>query len=181
MILEQEAAKTWSHDEIVTYLNEAYDTPPEWSELIARAYGQKLGRKPVGLTASSGFQIGVRRTLPLSKEQLWAYLTSTAGIQLWIGDMPFLELKVGHKFITKDGTSGELRVVKPLEQLRMTWQRKDWERASTLQIRLLSAHPDKTTISIHQEKLEDLFVREQMKLHWEEAAAQILEQSKGDE
>lgn len=48
---------------------------------------------------------------------------------------------------------------------------------STLQIRLLSNQPDKTTISFHQENLDHPDTREQMKLHWEDALAAIREQT----
>ncbi len=63
--------------------------------------------------------------------------------------------------------SGEIRIVKPLQQLRLTWQKEGWERPSTVQIRILSKADNKTTISFHQEKLSDQYVREEMKTYWE--------------
>jgi uncharacterized protein YndB with AHSA1/START domain len=130
---------------------------------IAKQNGYKTDHRK-----DRGFQIGVRRTLPLSKEQAWAFLTSSTGLHSWLGELASLPMEPGHRYLTQDGTSGEVRVVKPLEQLRLTWQRQDWPTPSTLQIRLLPAGPDKTTISFHQEKLEDMHVREEMKLRWEE-------------
>jgi|GEM_PF-6243705 len=35
--------------------------------------------KIVGQTASVGFQVGVRRTLPITREQAWAYIVSSEG------------------------------------------------------------------------------------------------------
>ncbi|GGH22475.1 SRPBCC domain-containing protein [Paenibacillus segetis] len=132
-----------------------------------------------GQTATVGFQVGVRRTFPISQEQAWALLLSSKGLQVWLGDLPSLDLQVGHKFSSKDGIHGELRVVKPLHQLRMSWQRKGWEKPSTLQIRLYPnpSNADKTTISFHQEKLQDAWVREDMKQHWEEVVNKIMELS----
>ncbi|WP_053373157.1 SRPBCC domain-containing protein [Paenibacillus sp. FJAT-27812] len=130
----------------------------------------------LGQTASAGFQIGVRRTFPISQEQAWALLISPVGLKLCLGDISDLKLEVGHPYTTKEGIFGELRVVKPLHQLRMTWQRKTWESPSTVQIRIIPnpKSAGKTVISFHQEKLKDANERENMKRYWEEAAAKIL-------
>ncbi|UQZ85080.1 hypothetical protein SK3146_04363 [Paenibacillus konkukensis] len=130
--------------------------------------------KLVGKTKDAGFQIGVRRTLPITKEEAWERLMSPDGLKLWLGDIDELKLEKGQLYGTSDGSSGEVRVVKPQEQLRMTWQRKGWEQPSTVQIRLLSASTG-TTVSFHQEKLADSAVREEMKLRWERAIAGLSE------
>lgn len=129
--------------------------------------------KTVGQTASVGFQIGVRRTLNLTQEQAWEYLISPSGLKLWLGDLETLNLEVGQAYTANDGTSGELRVIKTYEQLRMTWQRKNWPKPSTLQIRLILGSGNRTTISFHQEKLTDLNAREEMKLRWENVLSHL--------
>ncbi|RNB82128.1 SRPBCC domain-containing protein [Brevibacillus nitrificans] len=133
--------------------------------------------KVVGLTASTGFQIGVRRTLPISPEQAWEYLTSAEGLKLWIGTVSPLSFHEGETFHSSEGISGQFRVVKPHRQLRLRWEKPEWGESSTLQIRLLSNQPDKTTISFHQEGLDNSLTREQMKLHWEGVLAAIREQT----
>ncbi|MFD0677988.1 MULTISPECIES: SRPBCC domain-containing protein [unclassified Paenibacillus] len=131
--------------------------------------------KIVGQTASAGFQIGVRRTLPISVEQAWAFLTSAEGVKLWIGDVPSLKFSVGESFTSQEGISGQFRIVKPNQQLRLRWKKVEWPQPSTLQIRLLSTKPDRTTISFHQEKLDHANTREQMKLYWEDVLDTITE------
>lgn len=37
-------------------------------------------RKLVGQTVSTGFQVGVRRTFPISPEQAWTFLISPEGM-----------------------------------------------------------------------------------------------------
>jgi uncharacterized protein YndB with AHSA1/START domain len=71
-------------------------------------------------------------------------------------------------FKSKEGISGKLSVVKFQEKLRMSWQRKEWDNPSTLQIYLASTSANKTTIAFHQEKLDDLYMRQVMKDHWEQ-------------
>lgn len=131
-------------------------------------------RKPVGQTAAAGFQVGVRRTFPITQEDAWDLLLSPKGLACWLGDLSSLDLRVGQSFQTGEGNIGELRVVKPLHQLRMRWQRKLWSKPSTLQIRLLPGQEGRTTISFHQENLEDLHMREQMKLHWETVLTELM-------
>ncbi len=167
-ILEVDCGKQCSFDQLVDYLRDVRELEEKWVPIIASMYGQRLGRKPVGQTKDVGFNIGVRRTLQLSKQEAWDYLTSLEGLKLWIGEVDSLPLKVGSLFKSKEGTSGKLSVVKFQEKLRMTWQRKQWDNPSTLQIYLASTSANKTTIAFHQEKLDDLYMRQVMKDHWEQ-------------
>ncbi len=131
-------------------------------------------QKPVGLTASVGYQIGVRRTIPVQTKHAWDFFFSPEGLSIWLGDIQHIPLQKGQSFQIKDGCSGELRVVKPGGHVRMTWKRADWEEPpSTLQVRFLTPSSDKTTISFHQEKLANASTREEMKEHWEQALAKI--------
>ncbi|TKI56780.1 SRPBCC domain-containing protein [Brevibacillus antibioticus] len=129
--------------------------------------------KIVGQTAAAGFQVGVRRTMPITPEQVWAFLTSSEGVKLWLGHVSNLTFSEGETFTSSDGISGQFRVVRPFRQFRLKWSMKEWEKPSTLQIRLLSDKPDRTTISFHQENLDHMNTREQMKLHWEEVLNEI--------
>jgi uncharacterized protein YndB with AHSA1/START domain len=131
--------------------------------------------KPVGLTKSVGFQIGVRRTLSMTPDKAWQLLLSQEGLQMWLGNLSSLPLQKGEKYWTREGVSGEIRVVKPKEQLRMTLQKENWTRPSTCQIRLIPASSGKTTISVHQENLNSAAEREEMKLHWEEVLQKFTE------
>lgn len=133
--------------------------------------------KMVGQTAATGFQIGVRRTLPISREGAWTFLTSQEGLKLWLGELPPPAFQVGEAFACAEGISGEFKVVKPFQQLRLRWNKPEWEKPSTLQIRLLAAKNGKTTISFHQENLPDAAAREQMKQQWEEALEKLKEKA----
>ncbi|TXK75940.1 SRPBCC domain-containing protein [Paenibacillus sp. N3.4] len=130
--------------------------------------------RTIGQTASVGFQIGVRRTIPLHREEIWELLISPEGRKLWLGEIAEVAFEKGHKFETQEETTGGFRVVKPPEQIRLTWQPAAWPEASTLQIRLLPAsQPFRTTISFHQEKLVNVQQREEMKKYWEEVINSI--------
>lgn len=130
--------------------------------------------KPVGLTQSTGWQIGVRRTMTVSRSRAWELLLSAEGLAVWLGDMNKLDLTVGRTYETADGSTGQIRVVRPEVQIRMTWKPAAWDEPSTIQIRLLpTKNPDRTTISFHQENLSNGLIREEMKERWERACAWI--------
>ncbi|MFD2445055.1 SRPBCC domain-containing protein [Bacillus sp. CGMCC 1.16607] len=131
----------------------------------------------VGQTASVGFQVGVRRTMPISPTQAWMFLTSPEGLKLWLGTVSFRTFKDGDNFQSNEGITGQFRVVKPLKQIRLKWQKKGWDKPSTLQIRLISDKSDRTTISFHQENLDQPDKREQMKLYWEDVLTVMREKT----
>lgn len=135
----------------------------------------------IGQTASVGFQIGVRRTFQVSAERAWSFLISPNGLKTWLGDVPSLTIRVGETFISREGTTGEFRVVKPMQQLRLRWKRPEWSAPSTLQIRLLSSAEGKTTVSFHQEKLDHPNTRELMKQLWEDVLNKMKMELKLDE
>ncbi|WP_101807683.1 SRPBCC family protein [Paenibacillus pasadenensis] len=140
-----------------------------------------MSRRTVGQTASAGYQIGVRRTLPAGSERIWSFLTSPAGLKLWLGEVPPLALQAGEAFTARNGLSGEFRVVKLGEQLRLRWQKPDWPAPSTLQIRLLPAGEGRTTVSFHQEKLDHAGTREAMKQVWENVLDEMKKELTKDE
>ncbi|RJE89626.1 SRPBCC domain-containing protein [Paenibacillus sp. 1011MAR3C5] len=166
--LQQSVDPQWSHEGIASHISEQYEASEEWSEWLAVMYGQVLGRTPVGVTKDAGVQIGVRKTVAAPKERVWDYLVSQEGLKLWIGDAPSFKLEQGEVYQSEEGIFGKLTVVKPYHKLRLTWQRPEWDNPSRLQIYVLSAKGDKTTISIHQEMLDDVYMRELMKRFWEE-------------
>jgi uncharacterized protein YndB with AHSA1/START domain len=110
--------------------------------------------KPVGLTKDAGWQVGLRRTIPISVEVIWRLITSTEGIQIWLGSGEPFELAKGVKYQLEDGTHGEVRVVSPLSHFRITRFPPDpaYLRASTIQIRVLQ-NKEKTNLVFHEEHL----------------------------
>ena len=124
--------------------------------------------KPVGLTKDTGWQVGSRRTHPISLEPAWQIVTSDRGLGVWLGEVRNLDLEVGAKYELADGTTGEVRVFKPLSHLRITYFPPDWPRASTIQVRVIPAS-QKTQISFHQEHIPGPDEREQRKRHFHSA------------
>lgn len=105
----------------------------------------KMEPEIIGQTKTVGFQVGVRRTFPISQEKAWDLITSEEGLNLWLGENTGVILQPGQKYITKTGV-GEIRIVKPLQQLRLTWQKEGWKNPSTVQVRIISKETNKVKL-----------------------------------
>ena len=128
--------------------------------------------RPTGLTQDAGWQIGVRKTLPIQHEAAWRLLTSAEGLRIWLGPVSEMDFARGATYRLEDGTTGEVRAFAPDSHLRITWQPAAWERASTIQLRVIPKG-DKTVIAFHQEHLPDAEARETRRLHFKVALVEL--------
>lgn len=124
-------------------------------------------KTPVGKTKDQGWEIGVRRTLPLSVDQAWVLLMTQPGLGYWLGHGINAHFKKGDTYKTDEGTTGDIRSFETGKLIRMRWQPRDWDFESTLQVRVNPAKKG-ATISFHHERLEDSDQREKMRAHWSE-------------
>jgi len=73
---------------------------------------------PTGLTKDAGWQIGVSRTLQIDLALAWDFLVSPTGLALWLGEVEAPLVK-GSEYRTRDGTTGEVRGLRPQARLRL--------------------------------------------------------------
>lgn len=166
-MLDNAGAASQDHKEIVRWLrDEAGVASGWWQQNVAVEYEKARGKRaPVGESSDGGFQVGVRRTVPLPAGEAWRLLLQPPGRDAWLGVVATLQLEPGFRYETDDGTSGEIRSVREGERLRLTWHPNDWSRSSTLQVHV-EDKGDRSTIGIHQERLLDASTRQVMRNHW---------------
>jgi len=128
--------------------------------------------KVIGQTKDAGFEVGVRKTFPVSVEQAWDFLFSDQGFSIWLTGVDPDKFEINQNYKTEEGTEGKPGIFKPYSRTRLTWRKKDWDNTSTLQLRVLDAK-GKATVSFHQEKLLNSKQRDEMKAHWDRVIAQI--------
>lgn len=131
-------------------------------------------KTPIGQTASQGWEMGIRRTFPLTSDQAWELLFTQPILASWLDDKADLPFQKGDTYTTKTGITISVSTVTVGKVIRMKWQRKDEPAASTLQIRVIPAK-EKTTISFHQEHLQNEADRNRMKAYWENVLDKITE------
>jgi uncharacterized protein YndB with AHSA1/START domain len=175
--LDAAGAVDWSHREIVAHLERDH---PEvgsgwWRQSITVGYEQARGKRVIGQTTYAGFQVGVQRSIAATAAQAWELIVTRP--ELWLGEVAFDFHKGEHFEVpSRDGASaasGQIRVVKPGDRLRLTWQTEGWPEPATLQLTLSETASGRTTIHAHLEKLPDPDARERMRKRWREALERI--------
>ncbi len=127
---------------------------------------------PVGKTKDAGWQIGVSITVPHPGTDVWDWLVSPEGLAVWLGRGVEFAGEKGELYETDSGTSGELRSLRPLDRIRLTWQPHDWVHDSTVQI-AVDDKGDRTRIVFHQERLADAEERNEQRRHWKAVSQQV--------
>jgi len=167
-LLDKEGANSLSHKDIARLLyDKKYIKSGWWCQMVAVGYEQAQGKRVVGETANTGFEIGVRKTLPIPAKQAWDLITSEKGLSKWLGGVSHIKLEPGYSYKTKNSTKGEIRTLKNGTRIRLTWQPKGWAKVSTLQV-YVEEKGDKCSIGFHQEHLDSEKTREKMRRHWQE-------------
>ena len=122
---------------------------------------------PVGKTKDAGWEIGVSRTFPCTVEHAWSVVTGD-GLGLWLGAHS-LPGERGEPYETADGVRGELRSLRPLDRVRLTWQPPSWSHDSTVQVAVSRSPSGKTVVRFHQERMAGPEEREAQRAHWSAA------------
>jgi uncharacterized protein YndB with AHSA1/START domain len=170
--LDDAGAEDWDHKEIVAYLKREHGeaTSSWWRQSITVGYEQARGKRVVGETADTGFQVGVQRSVDATVAEAWELITSRP--ELWLGEGASVTFAEGTRYQTP-GAGGEIRVVKPGDRLRLSWQPQEWSAPATLQLTLSESESEKTVIQAHLEKLPDADAREATRTRWREALERI--------
>ena len=163
--LDARGAADLPHARIVALLADGLVQSSWWRQSITVDYEKRKGRRTLGQTADGGFQIGVRRTVPMAPDDAWRLVTSPEGLRAWLGDVPGLSLEKGAAYTAGDGSAGQVRVSTPGSHLRITRQQPGWARASTIQVRIIAAGA-RSTISFHEERLPAAADREARRRHY---------------
>ncbi len=169
--LDVAGAEAWDHKQIVAFLDEEYaeTTTAWWRQSITVGYEQARGKRVVGETATAGFQLGVQVSVDAARSRVWDLITSKP--ELWLGEGASLTLEKGERYEVParpdvPGVAGEIRVVRPEDRLRLTWQPEGWAAPATLQLITSESPSGRTALRAHLEKLPDAETREAMRTHW---------------
>jgi uncharacterized protein YndB with AHSA1/START domain len=127
---------------------------------------------PVGLTQDAGWEIGVSRTLPFAPEHVWTTLLSDEGLDAWLAPGARLGVAKGDPYRADDGTTGELRSLRPHDRVRLTFRPAGRTGDTIVQVVVREAASG-TSVRLHQERLADADERERMRDHWASAIERL--------
>ena len=126
-----------------------------------------MTERRTGHTRDAGWEIGVSRTVPYPMEEVWDFLTSSAGSAVWLGAGVERLDEPGAAYETETGTAGQVRSFRPRDRVRLTWQPVDWDHDSTVQFTVTPVAGDRARVVFHQERLADAAERERQRGHWQ--------------
>jgi uncharacterized protein YndB with AHSA1/START domain len=76
-----------------------------------------LQRREVGHTRDAGWEIGVSKTIDHPIGEVWDFITSPAGVAIWLGEGVTVLSERGAGYETTDGVRGEARSFRELDRL----------------------------------------------------------------
>jgi uncharacterized protein YndB with AHSA1/START domain len=126
-----------------------------------------MRRSEVGHTRDAGWQIGVSKTIGRPVDAVWGFITSPAGIAIWLGEGVTVPAEPGAGYETTDGVHGETRSFRERDRVRLTWRPPGWTHDTTLQLTVTSAGEGRARLTVHQERLADAAEREMQRRHWQ--------------
>jgi uncharacterized protein YndB with AHSA1/START domain len=129
----------------------------------------------VGRTRDAGWQIGVSKTIDVPVEEVWSFLTSPAGVAIWLGEGVTVLPEQGGVYRTTTGVQGETRSLRELDRVRLTWQPSDWTHDTTLQLTVRAVGESRARLTVHQERLADAAEREQQRRHWQAVVTMLVQ------
>lgn len=162
----------WSelpHREMAQNLEKKAGVTSWWAQDITVRYEKAAGRRVLGQTADSGFELGVSCTLPVDAHTLWETLLSPDGMRLITGEPLNPDtLESGSESVSK-GIFYRITLLKPYSHFRMRLTLPGFSDYSILQVRVTAMGKEKSRLAFHQEKLMGPEARAEMKRKWDAA------------
>ncbi len=145
----------WTHKELVTYLKEEHGLSDWWQQMVTVEYEKRpaagerkkwkgkatrwaRARPCPCLWKSFGTFCSAKRVCLCGWEKAWK-LPPCQGPK---------QPTIPHESIT-----GEWRMMNPHSHMRFTWQKPEWDKPSTLQVRVTRKGLEKTTLTFYHEGL----------------------------
>ena len=119
-----------------------------------------------------GFQVSVTKTFNVSPEVIWEFLLSEKGISIWFGEINIDDFEIQKPLITKNGIEGKLTVFVPNCHLRFKWKPNNWEKQSTVELRVTNSK-GKATIIFHHTGFFKIEQKEELRSYWKNIVSKI--------
>ncbi|HOY12320.1 MAG TPA: SRPBCC domain-containing protein [Saprospiraceae bacterium] len=122
-----------------------------------------------------GFQVSVSKTFPINSDAMWELLLSEKGISVWLGEIDVNDFEIQKPFVTKAGIEGKLVVYIPDSHLRFRWKHNNWEKYSTVELRLTPLK-GKTNVIFHQTDFYKIEQKEELRNYWKNVISNMMKE-----
>ena len=104
---------------------------------------------------------------------MWAFFLSEAGIAVWLGEIKMADFELQKPFITKEGIEGKLTVFVPDCHFRFKWKPTDWEKPSTVELRVTAAK-GKSRVIFHHTGFFKIEQQEELRSYWKNVCSKMI-------
>ena len=116
--------------------------------------------------------VTVSRSVSQSPKNVWKFLVTREGAEALLGPGGELGDK-GDSWRAEDGTFGVIRSYHPLEQIRFSWHAAEEAPKTIVDVRLVAADQDQTTVEIRHELIPRYFDAGAIEKRWEAALEKL--------
>jgi activator of HSP90 ATPase len=119
-----------------------------------------------------GFQVSVSKTFKISTETMWEFLLSEKGIHIWLGQINLNDFELQKELITKEGIEAKLTVFVPNCHLRFKWKTVNFEKQSTVELRVTNTK-GKAKIIFHHTRFYKIAQQEILRSYWKNVISKM--------
>ena len=144
MALDYAKAETWTHRQIAAYVQEKFNVPDWWTQMVTVGYERIKGLRARGQRRDGTYEVSKSKVLPVSLTELFATFSDTKRRARWL-----------------TGVEPELRHATPNKSMRMRWPD-----GSAVDIGFFGKGERKSQVAIGHRKLASAADAAQMKAFW---------------
>lgn len=172
-LLNRAGASAWTHQEIVAHLKKKYKLTLWWQQCVAGGFEVHIGRRKEGQNGRGEYTVTATKTVAVSGFKAWKFLTSTAGMEMWLRPLSAFDLTPGAQFECAGEVFGEVRTMKAGQYVRLRWQETEWSKPTTLYMSVASRSKTKCVLIISHDGFKTERQREWMRAHWKERLLEV--------
>jgi activator of HSP90 ATPase len=128
-------------------------------------------------TKDLGYQISVSKVFPLPTHKMWDFLLSDLGIATWLGKISLEDFELQKQFVTDKGVEGKLTVFVPDCHLRFKWKPSNWDKQSTVELRVKNSK-GKSSVIFHHTGFYKIELQEELRQYWKEIITKMIDELK---
>ncbi len=122
-----------------------------------------------------GFQVTVSKIFPVNTNTMWEFLLSQLGINIWLGEINSDDFEIQKTFITKAGIEGKLTTFVPDCHLRFKWKPSNWDKASTVELRVANSK-GRASVIFHHTGFYKIEQQEELRAYWKQIISKMMEE-----
>ena len=150
-----------------------------WSTTVFVEYEREKGIVNKKDGRIEGYNICVTKTIGATVEEVYAAFSDPTALAKWFGTVTISAIEEGQKFRDKDGNSGEYLRVRPNKDLRFTWEGKESEATTQVDVALADKGKGKTGITLTHNRIQTRAEADGLRAAWGAAFDRLKSQLEG--